>query len=279
MNGPIDGLETFEGHEEKGDDKVPTMVPPPTDPRRVAGYVLERLFPGPHVGLGEDPGPGRDLRIPDARLDHRANVADLVDRMLSLSGRDPVTVDRKYRPAWQGRLGARIVILTNELPWVQDASGAWASRFVVLRLRESWLGKEDPQLGERLREELPRIFVWALDGYDRLRERGHFPETEASREDRELMKTMASPIAAFVADCCELDEDAETDKDALYQAYDVWAVGQGMRHRTRRRSSSATCTPSSRRSGPLDSGTATPGRTSSAGSGCARRGRPSSSRL
>ena len=49
-----------------------------------------------------------------------------------------------------------------------DASGAIAGRFLVLTLRNSWLGREDPALTDALLTELPGILGWVLDGLDRL---------------------------------------------------------------------------------------------------------------
>jgi hypothetical protein len=61
--------------------------------------------------------------IPDARLAPHTN-AHTVERLLSISGEDALTVDRKYRDPWNGRLGIRFLILTNELPRMADSSGA-----------------------------------------------------------------------------------------------------------------------------------------------------------
>ncbi|NKB83747.1 hypothetical protein HED51_11340 [Ochrobactrum grignonense] len=81
--------------------------------------------------------------IGDARLSGRADQASIAERLLSISGEDSITVDRKFKPAWTGRLSARFVILTNELPRLADASGALASRFVVLTMEQSFYGRED----------------------------------------------------------------------------------------------------------------------------------------
>ena len=48
----------------------------------------------------------------------------------------------------------RFTILTNELPRLTDASGAIASRFVILKLTESFLGREDKELDVKLADEL-----------------------------------------------------------------------------------------------------------------------------
>ena len=78
------------------------------------------------------------------------------------------------RSPWQGKLHVRFLILTNELPRITDASGALASRFVLLTLRNSFLGREDLQLTDKLLTELPGILNAALKGLDRLRDRGNF---------------------------------------------------------------------------------------------------------
>ena len=54
--------------------------------------------------------------VSDARLGAKSNVAALAERLLSISGEDALTVDRKYRPPWTGPLGVRFLLLTNELP-------------------------------------------------------------------------------------------------------------------------------------------------------------------
>lgn len=76
---------------------------------------------------------GKTLAIvSDARLGPRANVQALAERLLSISGEDAITIDRKYKDPWTGPLGVRFLLLTNELPRFTDASGALAKRFVVL---------------------------------------------------------------------------------------------------------------------------------------------------
>jgi len=66
--------------------------------------------------------------ISDARLGPRTDAYTVAERLLSISGEDALTIDRKYRHPWTGCLGVRFLILTNELPRIADASGALASR-------------------------------------------------------------------------------------------------------------------------------------------------------
>ncbi len=104
-----------------------------------------------------------------------------VERLLSISGEDTLTIDRKYRDPWTGRLPTRFMILTNELPRFTDSSGALASRFVISILTTSFYGRENPKLTDELLAEAPAIFNWALEGLDRLRDRGHFVTPTSAR--------------------------------------------------------------------------------------------------
>ena len=88
--------------------------------------------------------------ISDARLSGRSDAAVIVERLLSISGEDGQTVDRKNLRPVTTKLAVRFVIMTNELPKLNDPSGALVGRMVLLRQTKSWYGKEDPHLTDKL---------------------------------------------------------------------------------------------------------------------------------
>jgi putative DNA primase/helicase len=171
--------------------------------------------------------------ISDARLSSRADGTIAVERLLSISGEDTLTVDRKYRAPWTGRLPSRFLVMTNELPRFTDASGALASRFVILVLTKSFLGHENPRLSDELLEEAPAIFNWCLEGLDRLRERGHFQEPTSSADAMRHLADLASPVAAFARDACVVDPELEVEKDELWKAWKAWCESEGMHSGTK----------------------------------------------
>jgi putative DNA primase/helicase len=171
--------------------------------------------------------------VPDARLDGR-DSRKTVENLLSISGEDALTIDRKYLEHWTGRLSVRFLILTNELPRFADASGALASRFVILNLTNSFYGKEDLDLKRKLFAELPGILNWALEGLDRLRKRGRFEMPESSRAALQQMEDLASPIAAFVRERCDLGHSLRVEKPRLYREWQRWCEGQGEKPDTAR---------------------------------------------
>lgn len=164
--------------------------------------------------------------IGDARVD-KAGSTNLAETLLSISGEDALTVDIKYEKAWTGTFNTRFVIMSNELPRINDASGALASRFILLTMTKSFFGKEDPDLSDKIATEMPGILNWALRGLKRLRERGRFEQPESSLEHLEMLEDLASPIKAFLrARCLEAPSEKVRVK-SLYGAYRDWCEASG----------------------------------------------------
>ena len=142
------------------------LVGPKRSGKGTIARVLQRLI-GPHncvaptlAGLGTNfglaPLIGKQVAIiSDARLSGRADHSVIAERLLSITGEDGVTVDRKYSFSWTGQLQVRFLVISNELPRLADASGALVSRFVLLLLTESFYGREDHDLTTKLLGELP----------------------------------------------------------------------------------------------------------------------------
>lgn len=168
--------------------------------------------------------------ISDARLGARADANVVAERLLSISGEDGQTINRKNKAFWFGRLYVRFLILTNELPRIPDASGALASRFVVLMLKRSFLGKEDPDLTDKLLTELPGILNWALCGLDRLRKRGKFEMSRSSLDAILQLEDLASPVNAFLREWCDpADPEARENVKVLYDAWRHYCEQHGLR--------------------------------------------------
>jgi len=165
--------------------------------------------------------------IGDARLSGRADQHAVVERLLSISGEDAITIDRKHREPVTVQLPTRFMILTNELPKLADSSGALASRFVVLLLTQSWLGKEDVGLFDRLVPELPRILHWAIIGWQRMRGRRRFVPPDSAAQAIADLEDLASPVAAFLRDRCRIGDEFRVRADDLWVAWKSWTEDQG----------------------------------------------------
>lgn len=165
--------------------------------------------------------------IGDARLGGHTDQQQVVERLLSISGEDSLSIDRKNRDPINVRLRVRVMLLSNELPRLYDTSGALASRFVILTLSKSFLGEEDTGLEARLLAELPGIFRWALDGRADLHERGRFLEPLASAKAVEHLRSISNPLGVFLDECCVIEPGAQVEVDAVYEKYVGWCEGNG----------------------------------------------------
>ncbi len=169
--------------------------------------------------------------VSDARFAGEG-VTTVTERLLCISGEDALTIDRKHLPSVTMRLPTRFLFLTNELPRLNDASGALANRFIILRLTRSFFGHEDHGLTERLLTELPGILLWALEGWDRLYARGRFVMASSVSDAVQEMEDLASPVSVFVRDRCELAPDYRVPCKSLYEAWVTWSRESGRTYTT-----------------------------------------------
>lgn len=207
--------------------------------KSTASWVLEQLLGGisqvdhPTMArlaesFGLAPMLGKRLAIVgDARLGKTDNA--IVEKLLMISGEDPVTVNRKGLAEINVKLDTRIMIVSNSMPDLKDTTGALASRFLPLRIRiEGFYGKEDRNLKATLGRELPGILCWALEGADRLwANGGKFTLGANTLEDMEEVEREGSKIKAFAMDRLEFDPDSVTVKDDVFRAWEVWCEDSG----------------------------------------------------
>ena len=191
----------------------------------VAGPTLGSLA-GP---FGLQPLLGKRLAIvSDARFTGGRDQAVVIERLLSITGEDALSVDRKRITSVTTKLPCKFIILSNELPNFSDSSGAIASRFIQLTLRNSWIGREDLGLTARLLDELPQILQWSITGWRRLNERGYLVQPDSALEAIEDLMRASSPISAWLEDCTETGEYEDSEStESLYMSWRQWCSIEG----------------------------------------------------
>ena len=189
-----------------------------------AGPTLASL--GTQFGLW--PLMGKTLAvIGDARLSGKTDRSPITERLLTISGEDAITIDRKNMRPVTMRLPLRFAIVSNELPSLPDASGALAKRFFVLQTKQSWYGKENRRLTGQLLGELPGILLWAVKGWQDLRERGHFVQPNSTLDLVSDMEDSGSTVRVFARECCRTNPDASVGRQDLYRVWKCWCEERG----------------------------------------------------
>jgi phage/plasmid-associated DNA primase len=145
--------------------------------------------------------------------------------LLQIIGRDGVSLGRKYKTDWEGRLFLKIIITSNEVPNLQDAGGVLASRFIMLDFQQSFYGREDIKLRDELETELPGIANRCLTAYRRLCARGRFIQPKAGRKLKQMIEEKINPYVAFMNEYFVEDKNADgkgVHCSAFLKAFQQW---------------------------------------------------------
>lgn len=241
--GAVDLLQEWFGYLLTTDTSLHRMlmiVGPPRAGKGTIREIITRLVGVNNVGaptlsqladrFGLSPLMGKSVAmIADARLSGRPDRDAISERLLSITGGDPQTIDRKNREQIDITLPTRFVLFSNEVPRLPDSSGAIMTRLCMIGLRHSFVGREDRGLLPRLLTELPGIFLWAIDGWRRLRRQGRFTDPESAADMIDQARAMASPIHTFVEERCRIQSEAFTSIQDLFDAWLKWCE-RGNRH-------------------------------------------------
>lgn len=163
-----------------------------------------------------------------------------------ITGEDLVRIERKYEQAQDIRLRAKIVIAANQMPKLVDLRSSIINRMLLFRFTESFAGREDLGLDERLRAEMPGILNWAIRGLEDLKAAGRLKRPESSQAKLAEIEESLNPVDAFIGDFIGyvpnnplLDDPCVLMVDEAYQLYKLWCGEAGHKACAKSRFSSA----------------------------------------
>lgn len=130
---------------------------------------------------------------------------------------------------------AKYWIATNHRPIIRGSDDAIWRRMVLFPFPERISDSEkDPQLGSKLRAELPGILAWAVRGCLAWQRDGLEPP-EAIRAATNAYRAEQDLIGGFLDERCVLHPRAETPASALYGDYKQWCEAAGEHPQSQRR--------------------------------------------
>jgi len=144
---------------------------------------------------------------------------------------DTISADEKYGQPFQFKPYCKLLFSTNNMPRVGDKSEGYYRRLLILPFNRQFNKEErDPKLKYKIASsELDGIFLWALKGLKRLRDRGYFEESASMLNVKDEYRKENNNVIIFVAEMCVLDAHDDISKDDLYQAYNNWCLDSGYR--------------------------------------------------
>jgi len=165
----------------------------------------------------------------DARTPRKGEADAALQTILQITGRDSITVNPKYIQPFDLYLTCRFTIAMNDLPGFSDPAKALVARSIILNFPNSYIGREDFTLKDRLRKEARegKLINFALQGLKDLREQGRFTMPESSKPLLQQLTEITAPVTAFIKECCTKDPDAYVTKSQLYEAWEMWCTKTG----------------------------------------------------
>jgi putative DNA primase/helicase len=165
----------------------------------------------------------------DARTPRRGEADTALQTILQISGGDPVTVNPKYIQPFDVHLTCRFTVAMNNLPGFSDPAKAFVARSIVLNFPNSYVGKEDFTLKERLKKEARegKLINFALWGLKDLREQGKFTMPVSSESLLQQLQEITAPVTAFIGECCDKISTAYIARDQLFEAWQIWCHKTG----------------------------------------------------
>jgi putative DNA primase/helicase len=140
---------------------------------------------------------------------------------------EPIQIDRKYRDPITITPRCKIAWAMNELPRVGNMDDGIFRRVKIMELPEIASDKRDPRVKEAVKESGAGILCWALDGLDRLRERGRFVVPPSIRSATEGFREHNDVPRLFIEDACERGDDLSEAGSRLYDTYRGWCLSNG----------------------------------------------------
>lgn len=173
--------------------------------------------------------PGSSLiyidEVPSCKID------DAIPKRLIAGEKAPIR--RHYQPTIDVRILAKWLILSNNIPRVEDQSDGFWRRFDMVPFNVTIPESErDPLLAEKIiKDEMSGVLNWLLEGLLRLLNRGRFdpikPAAISQLDNYSRLRT--DSVRGWVDDeDIGLLTTCTTHKDAVYQAYADWVRKNGM---------------------------------------------------
>jgi putative DNA primase/helicase len=246
MSHAADFLQEFAGYCLTTDTSLETAVWLKGDPGGGKSTFLEGL----QVMLGERCGTLGIANIERSRF----GLAGIIGKTLLIASDQPggyitasnilnnlisgerVPVERKHKDVVDVTPRAKICWSMNSLPNVKGGGNSGLFRRVeVVECETVPEGKRDPAVKEQVKKEAAGILNWAIEGLQRLRERGRFdPPTSVTKATKKFQERNDKP-ALFLKARLIRGPERKVKASELYKAYKVWCDENGYKSEARQK--------------------------------------------
>jgi putative DNA primase/helicase len=139
-----------------------------------------------------------------------------------LTGGDTIRARRMRQDFIEFKPSHLPILITNHLPKVPPDDPALWARLLVIPFEQSFLGREDRGLEDRLCEDLEAVLAWAVHGWTDYRTDGlQVPGSVAAATTD--YRTSADTLAQFLEDRCIINPHMHASSSELWSAWERWS--------------------------------------------------------
>ena len=178
--------------------------------KRVGVFPDIRFKPGKAYGASYDAG----------GITHTST-----EMLLKIIGSDTLTLGRKYLGAWHGQLRLKLTLISNVVLNFNDTTLPW--RFIKINFTQSFFGKEDVDLRDKLVTETSGIANRCMTAYRRLVAKGRFIQPQSGLDLERKVIAESDPYTAFVNDVFVIDPVGMVDCGQVKIKFNDWCRERG----------------------------------------------------
>ncbi|MCK5604623.1 hypothetical protein KAR91_22230 [Candidatus Pacearchaeota archaeon] len=157
--------------------------------------------------------------------------SDIIKQIVAgdmVTGRQPHQLPKKFKPY------AKHYLAMNETPSLEDNTHGMNRRIYLIEFPKVFSKEEmDTDLTQKLLNELPGIFNWALEGYRRLKDREFkFNESKSMVVAKHNYQNKVDSVYSFINDKLDISETNEDEIKFgdLFQNYELYCLTEGYRN-------------------------------------------------
>ena len=144
-----------------------------------------------------------------------------------ITGNDTISARAPYGQPFAYRPQFKLWMSTNHKPEIPDGSEAIWDRLRLIPFTQRFDGnRADPDLPEKLREELPGVLAWAVTGCVTWHRDGLGSSKAVDRATAEY-RAETDVLERFFEDECQFGPKLQITKSALWEAWQRWCDSEG----------------------------------------------------
>jgi len=142
-----------------------------------------------------------------------------------LTGGDPIAARRMREDEWEFLPTHKLVLVTNHKPEVRGTDDGIWRRLPLVPFTQSFLGREDPRMFDKLKACAPGVLRWLVEGCrEWLVEGCRLDAPGAVKAATAGYRSEMDLLGTFLAECTEQDPQARVRVDKLLEVYASWCM-------------------------------------------------------